>query len=317
MAIAGKLNTLQLKAESAYGSDPTMAVTDVVRFRNLKILNKQKFLKNDAVLPSFSHFADEIGEAWSDATFETLLHGSGTANTAPKMGALLLAAGMTATPTSVITYTLNSSPTVASVYLSGVNGTIVDVCAGGVVEQLEIGWKGAEIIYPKWTVKGLWTATDEGAMIVPTFETQSPLKSKGFTFTIQDAYAPNLRSFNLVLKNTVSPIYLPSNGNSISGWQIVGREITGNFVVDAVPPTVGGSVEEHDYFGRAKAGTLGALSVILGSSSANRWTIYASKMQYLDVEKTEEDGISCFDVKFQLCVNAPATGNDELSFIHG
>lgn len=308
MAIAGKLQTLQLKIESSYGGGATFATSDVVRFKNFKHDQKKKFLKNDAVMPHFSRLPDEVGDVWTEASFETLFHGSGTAATAAKIGCLLISAGMTETPTTSVAYTLNSSATVASVALSGVDGVLVKSCKGGVVEQLEIGWKAGELVIPKWTVKGIWTAVTDGSMIAPVFESAgaNPLIAKGYTFAVH-SYSALIRSFSLVVKNELAPIYLPSAANSISGWQIMGREITGSFVCNAVP------VATHDFYGRAKAKTTGALNIVLGSAAGNTWTIAAPALQYLDITESDEEGVRCFNVPFQLCLSAAATGNDELT----
>jgi hypothetical protein len=72
-------------------------------------------------------------------------------------------------------------------------------------------------------------------------------------------------------------------------------------------------VAAHDFYGRWKAGTLGALSMVLGALAGNILTITAPKLQYTKHAEGDRDGIATLGSDFAL-VRSASSGNDEASF---
>jgi len=105
--------------------------------------------------------------------------------------------------------------------------------------------------------------------------------------------------------NTVSKRLDTRAATGILGFHIPKREPVGSLDPEYE------LVATHDYIGRLRAGTLGALTMQHGQVAGNKCTITAPKLQYMDFKDTDREGGHACDIGFAMREDA---GDDELVY---
>jgi len=150
---------------------------------------------------------------------------------------------------------------------------------------------------------GVWDGVTDGALLAPTYEGTLPPAFLSGSFSVA-SYSAVIAGVSLDLGNTLT---LRQSVNKAAGY--VSCVITGRDPNGTMDPEMT-LVATHDWYGRWKAGTTGALNIgPVGATQYNKFTITAPKVLYQKVSDAEREGLAVADTAFQLAMN---TGDDEL-----
>jgi len=237
-------------------------------------------------------------------TFDAEIKGSGTAGTAPEIGAVLRACGFDETIVAVtsVTYTPVSTSIESCtlyVYRDG-KQKIVTGCRGNVSFNFEAGAHGKA----SFTLTGHYNAETDTAMITPTYDSTVPVPvlSAGFSW---DSYAAVIAKLAFDMGNTIAT---PPNINAADGYaavQITGRDVTGSFDPE---DTI---VATQNWLADLVAGTSGILTTgVIGATAGNRYQISMPATYIMDAAPGDRDGVTIYDISFGAVESA---GDDDVS----
>lgn len=236
------------------------------------------------------------------AQFDVEFSGSGAAGTAPLYGPLLRACGLSETITAgqkVVYAPISNNHEAVTIYanesgtlhkLTGARGTVSLMFAKNDVPHL------------RFNITGRWNAPS--AVALPSLTTTGwidPLevgKINTPTFTL-DGYAGVLQNLQLDLGNNVIYRNLPGE----ESVRITGRTAGGQISIDAPP------LGTKDFFGLAIANTNMVLALVHGLTAGNIIQIDTPKLQLLQPDYQDADGIRLIQANVQL---NRASGDDEL-----
>uniref|UniRef100_A0A6M3KX79 Putative tail protein n=1 Tax=viral metagenome TaxID=1070528 RepID=A0A6M3KX79_9ZZZZ len=148
-----------------------------------------------------------------------------------------------------------------------------------------------------------FSVTDGSMLSSITYELTNPPAFLSSAFTIQ-SYAALIGTVEIAMNNSV---VLRQDSRQGSGYK--NAIITGRSPVLTLDPEAV-KVADHDFYGLLRAGTKGALSMVLGATEGNICTITAPQVQYRGISSDDKDGIRAFGIECKLNRSA---GNDELS----
>ena len=236
------------------------------------------------------------------------MKGSGTAGTAPELGALLKACGMTETVVAVTSVTYAFSSTLSDYksltiwyYQDGTAHKMTGCIPMSVSFNADVGST------PKWSFSfaGHDTGRSDVALATPTYVSTVPVPFIGATFTIQ-TYAAIVSKLSLDFGLTTAK---PSSVNATDGFgtlQITSRAPTGS--VDPQDTLIA----THDWLGKFKSGASGTLTTgTIGSTAGNRWAISVGKLYYDAPSPGDVSGIRTLAVPFNI--TDETTANSDLS----
>lgn len=302
--IAAKIEGEEGTAESISAADGGLLVIDPQFETDFSLVDR-----NDVTTNSLSKLATMVGAKACRITFRTELMGAGTAYSGANLPAIdkyLRACGMDATlVTSAgnesVTYRPAADPDASPsltmfVYTDGIVQQARG-CRGTLKSMVQFGQRTMF----EFEFRGVYTTTIDGALIAPTFPTVQPPLALGATFSIA-SYAAKVENLEFDLANT---LYLRPSLSAVDGF--VSCSITDRNPVGTFDPELD-LVANHDFFGRFKAGTPGALSLQVGSVQYNRATITAPQVVYTQIGNSERERAAVASVSFMMARN---TGNDE------
>lgn len=305
-----KRRVLAAKIETTEGTGQTLAAADGGIFViDPKLdIDIKKFDRN-AVKASLSNLAPVLGSQSAKLTFKAELKGAGAAYSAsnvPALGKYLRACGfaetiVTTPGAETATYLPASTgvPTLTiGLYEDGVYKRIV-----GARGSVKLVGKDGEPVLAEFEFTGVWDGVTDVAMLSPTYEGTTPPALLGATFSIA-AYSALVSGFEIDMANALQ---LREDITKAAGYVsavITDRNANGKF--DPEMTLVAG----HDWFGRWKAGTAGALIIgPVGATQYNKVTITAPKVVYTKVSDASRGDIAVADTAFVLAMN---TGDDEV-----
>lgn len=304
-----KIAALLAKEESSYGVDPTptTAANAIQVISDLVITPTGNLHTRDVYGETLSPAAPLLGQQWYEISFVVEMRGSGTAGTAPRMGDLFEACGMTeniAVSTSV-NYNLNSSSQKScTIYaylgegtglrfiFSGCRGTFRIVCVSGETAKVEFRFMG------KYA-----SPTDQTAPSSVTYDSTTPPKCKGVTFTF-DSYAAVVQQLEVDCNNTIAKRDSITDSTGVQGFEITNRDPKGSMNPEAV---VSGT---YAFFSAWNDSASKALSAVIGSTAGNIITISGTAAVIETIGFGDRDGVRTFEIPFKL---ARSTVNDEFA----
>jgi len=305
--IAGKLEATPGTAETLAGADASAVIADPSVDENIDLIERD-FLSAD-----YSKFSPLIGVKDRRIKFRTELKGSGTAGTPPSANAYLEACGLTVTNVPVVsdTYTPNSGLKTITI------ARWLKDNASGAVRKMIKGAKGsfsleAEIGGPMYAIFDFLgqylDVTDTAVPAGITLDTLKPPQLLAVTFTI-GGYTP------LISKITINGGQVVSLGSDISTGATHGKtiaDITDRNIEVSFDAEMT-SVSAHDWYGKLRDGTEAALSLQMGGTAGNRFTIACPKLQYIGATEGERDNKAIVNVTARA--NRDSAGNDEFSIL--
>jgi hypothetical protein len=282
---------LLAKTESVYNTDSVpVAGTNAVFIRNPNLQTEGlRMNERGSIRGSLGKLQKVYGGRLARLTFECEMKGSGTAGTAPEVGALLEACGMDETVVAVTSVTYQPVSTAhesVTIYYfeGGRKRHILTGCRGTVSFTVEAGG----ILYAHFSFLGHFTEPTDQTQPVPVYNAQVPRAALGMTVSINGVTAVTVSSWTFNLNNVLSasPSFTPADGY---GEVIVAdRDVTGELVMESELDSV---IDLDLLF---SAGTRFAfLSGTIGSVAGNRIALStpATSTYITDQQLGENDSI--------------------------
>lgn len=291
--------------EAAEGTAETIVAADAIQSANIKFTPDIRMNERPYKSSSLSPFAAVPGARMAQLEFDVALVGSGTAGTPPEYNDLLEGCGLD--PTTVagtsVTYTPASS-SISSVTLEIREDDTVITKLWGARGNVQIPLVTGDICWLHFVFTGAdFSVADGNFLAGVTYNATIPPAFMNASFSIA-TYAALIGKLTLDLGNDVQ---LRQDASASSGHKsaaIVGRKPVMSFDPEKI------AVATHDFYGRMRAGTEGALSAVLGATAGNICTITAPKVQYAKISEEDRNGLKSLGIDCQL---NRSSGDDELS----
>lgn len=303
-ALRKKNQLLLAKIETTYDTDPTPTESaNSILAVEPQIKELIEPARRQAQIGSLSRLPSVDGKKNVEITFKIELKGSGTAGTAPRIGALLRACSFSETIVSntSVTYLPRSTSQESCTIWFYIDGRLHKAtgCRGDVKFTFEAG------TFPvaEFTFKGRYAASTLVALPSPTLESTLPSVCKSCNFQYNSKSTLVVKSTLIEMNNQVVERPSLNDANSIAGFEITGRD-----PMATIDPEM---IIETSYAFRTDAFTTQRqISLVVGSTAGNILTVTAPKFNPYFPEYSDRDEIMVETIKGELAQN---TGNDELS----
>lgn len=279
------------KTEVTYNTDPTpVAATNAVLVRNVNLSTEGlRLTDREAVRGSLGQLQGIYGGELRRLTFECEVKGSGAAGTAPELGPILEACGMSETivaSTSVTYKPVSSGHESVTFYFyeGGRKRHKLTGARGNVTFRLDAGG----ILLAAFDFIGHYTGPTDVTQPVPTYNSQVPKAAIGLTVTLNGVTAIVARSWQFALNNEIATPPSLAAADGYGEIVITKRNVTGEIVIE----TELDSVIDLDLL--LSAGTRFAFgSGTIGSTAGNRVAVTtpASSTYCTDAELQDGDGL--------------------------
>lgn len=297
---------LQAKNESSYSVDPTLTAADnSILARNLRVRTIQQELdERRPARPWFGSAGKAVSKTARVVSFDVEVAGSGAAGTAPGVGPLLKACGMseTVTPATSVAYTPISTGE-SSAYLKFFNDGKL-YAAPGARGNVVVRFDRGRVPLFQFNFLSLYLIPADVAIPAPTltlFQTPLAMNKDNTPTTSVHGTAVKMGALELDAGNVV----FHNNKPQSEAILLLDRLTRGRVSFEEE------LVATKDWYSIVKAGTAGALSVVHGTAAGNIVTIGAPAIQLEDVDKAEEDMIAMENVPFNC--RPGSSGSDEFS----
>ncbi len=311
-----QVKSIGAKTETTQNTAVSLAATDFIPAYDVDVspdieLNERNYVSTS--LDTFSHIP---GKKFQNVKFRTDLKGSGSATVPiPPLSALLQACGLVETIAANTSYAPTSAPASANFTGAGKSVTVKSyegAAANGLLKVLagclfnpkfilEVG-KPPQV---EWNGKGIFAAVTDAATPTLTMNTDDPLVVQSATFSTS-TYAAIISKLEIDFGNEISPHDSVAAASGISGFQITDRKPSGSCDPEAV------LVATHDFYGISAAGTLGSLSIVIGTGTGKVFTITCPKTQYGKIGQADRNKIMTLNVPLLFHRNS---GDDWISIV--
>lgn len=312
-------NTLVAAAiEATTGTDalPTGAANAVlISDASITPLDAQN-IDRSLIRGAFGASEQLVGPASIKMSYSVELAGSGTAGTAPPWGKLLQACacaeGVLATPARVEYTPVSTGLKSASQYyyddgvLHKLLATMGDFTLSAKIGErplLKFDWIGLDGGISAATDTGTFTAWKKPVAIT---------KANIVDITLGATYAAGVLSGGTVYSSTGLELKVGNQVgfNPMGGTEtvdITDRESTGGVELDLT------AAQEVAMMASVKANTTQSLAITIGTTSGNKFIVYAPAVQFIAPKKVDRNGkrLIGFDLRF-----VPVNGNDEWRIVH-
>jgi hypothetical protein len=295
-------SVLLAKIETVYGTDPVPVAGDAVLCIDPVVRVDGELLDRRFVKQNLSPLTPILGAKSVEVTFAAELKGSGAAGTAPEIGPLLRACGMSETivaSTSVAYAPVSTAFESCTIYVY-YDGMLHKVCGcrGTVDVDLAAGQYGLL----NFRFMGLFQIPVDQAIVSGTFDATKPVAVAGLGMTI-GAYAAIFERLQLALNNDLTALKDANTAAVIRQIVITGRRSAGSFNPETVLEAT------NDFWGDWNSRLEMALTALVGSVAGNKVQIDAPKVSYNQIAWGDRDGQRIYDIPFTCAGNA---GDDEL-----
>lgn len=298
-----KRSLLLVKEESEYGADPTPSAS-VNALLGIDVKTKETAEADERGVEK-GHIgikASILGKIYTEITFQVELKGSGTPGIAARIGDLLEACGFTETIVagSSVNYAPGSSNFKSVTIYHYIDGRLHKITGarGNVKLAMAAGKRG----FLEFTMKGLYNAPTDVSLPTATYESTIPPVCKSCALSLNSNDDLIVQQVEIDLVNAVT---LRENLNATTGYagaSIESRKPTITLNPEAV------SIATYDFRSDLLT-TPRAFSMVVGSAAGNKITITAPKLNTIDFEYADREGILVEQIKGEL---AEDSGNDEL-----
>lgn len=303
--------TVLVKAESTYATDPTpTGAANAVLVKNLRVrpLVHDQVSRDDVAMPWIGSFAGIPTNTRVEFEYDVEHTGAAAAGTAPPYAASLLAAAFAATntPSTSDVYTPVSSAFGSATKYFNIDGMNYKVtgCRASPSYRMSMD----EI--PMWTFRGIGlynTPTDTAlpSLTLSAHKEPVPMNKTNTPSPSLHSYACGLQSFSWDAGLTLAYVAFPGGSEQVF---VTKRKAVGKIVIEH--PTIA----QKDYYSIAKAGTLGALSIVHGLTAGRILTITSSTVRLLNPAVGNYKGVRTLEMDLEF--GQSVAGNDEISFAH-
>jgi len=301
MTLATKIEAVEGTAETLAAADANALAYDCQFEPNVNVFARKPIAQD------LSPYSAIPGARSMRATFKQELKGSGAAGTAPAIGKLLRACGMSETvnaSTNVIYQRALGTPTVTlGLYSIPASGSNIRHLIRGARGTFKLAPRVGDPPMLEFDFLGCYATVVDIAGLTPSgLETTKPQPFLNTGFTMH-GFAHKISTFSVDMGNALALRGDIANASGYLSCLIVDSD--GLFSFDPEKELVA----THDYHGIVLAGTEAAMSCAIGATAGNIVTLTAPKCQYRKVTPADRDGIGIFIVEGQFNRNA---GNDEL-----
>lgn len=306
-----RLMPVLAKTESVYNTDPVpVAGTNAVLMENPQwSFDSARLYERTPLRASLAPLKPLYAGTLMSLKFDVEIKGSGTAGTAPEIGPLLTACGMSETIVAVTSVTYKPSSTVSThksitfhIYQDGTR-TVMTGARGQVSGVNMVGESGKM----SFTFIGHFVSRTDVAIVTPTYNTQVPVPLIGVPFLV-DSYAAIIRKLDWDLGNEIAK---PGNIAATDGFgeiRIGSRKLSGSLDPEQVLAAT------YNFVTKWTSGAAVTLdSGLVGTVAGNRWKITMPAVTYTEVAQAEESGLLTHDLKFQGLETAAL--DDDISIV--
>ncbi|MEA3225245.1 MAG: hypothetical protein U9Q07_04780 [Planctomycetota bacterium] len=293
-----------IKAEATEGTAIALTATEAtMKVENPSLSTDLPFFSRAAVIrSSFSKFSGiSGGPRTQEISFDVLVAGSGTKDTAPSWGPALIACGFAETvtgSTSVAYNTASSSLGSATVALY-VDGKIYKI--HGARGNVRFSFNAGEPNRMSFTFKGVYNPPTDGDLLSPTYESTVPPAWVSGAFSL-DSQSFCFSTMDIDMQNNLVNRPCPSSTHGILSVGYAGRDPVGSFDPEET------AAATYDIWDKTTDNNEGALTTVVGATTGNIITYTAPKVQFNAPSLGDREGIAINSCSFDL--NA-SSGDDE------
>lgn len=304
MSLLTRKRVILAKIETTYGTDPTpTGAANAILVRNLNVTPlSTELVSRELVRPFLGNFEQLNASTHVELDFEVEAAGAGTAGAAPGYGALLRGCGMSETITvgTKVEYAPISAGFESVTIYFNVDGVLHKIT--GSRGSVEFTLNAKQIPVFKFRFVGIYNAPTDTALPAVTYTAfQTPLAANSTntpTFSLY-SYSPVLEAFNFNVANQVD--YRALIGNSYV--QITDRKAAGQVTFEAV------SIATKDFFSISQAATLGAVSMVHGTTAGNKVQLDLGQINLTNPSYQDSQGVQMLQANYNAI---PTTaGNNE------
>lgn len=298
------------KIESSYGVDANpQASSDGIEAIGIKINYVGEELDRDIVRGTLSPVEARIGQKNVELQFTVELKGSGAVDTPPIVGRLLRACGFAETVNagaSVVYQPASAGLESMTFYLYEIEGSNALLhkilgAVGNVVFRFEAG----KIASAEFSFKGkMEVPTDVAVPSSVGYEDTLPPIVEDCGFVLNGNSSLIVQSVEIDMANEVNKIDDLNSPYGIKGFRITGRKPNGSFNPEAVLRAT------YDFYSDWVNATSRALSLSVGDTAGNRFSISCPKVLAMSIGEGERDGVRTNEIPFKL---AGDSGDDEIT----
>lgn len=309
-----KRELLLAKLETTYGTDPTPAGANAMLVEEVTIAPEGlRMVERPSIRASLGTLQHVYAGMLLSLTCQAEVKGSGAAGTAPEIGPLLRACGLTETvvASTSVSYQPRSLATafesVAMYYFEAGAGAATQVrhillgCRGNV----QFTWQAGSKLMASFTMTGKVAAnpTDQ-TLPTPTYHTTVPVGIRGLATTIGGVAGLTIQQYSLNLNNQIQTPDSITDTEGFGEVTIVSRDPQidlgrHNELVATIAP-----------YADMRAGTNRAFaSGTLGATAGNKVALTAGQMHYRNVQQAVDNAMRAGTYPFGL--HESAAQNDE------
>jgi uncharacterized protein (DUF2237 family) len=302
MTLLTRRRVILAKTESVAGTAEALTASDGGFYAIDPIITPEIEVVSREQQGSFSRFRGIAGARGGRCTFALHLYGSGVAsNPVPAWAATLLPACRLKRNGSVfspVTPVSGQSTVTIGVYQDGVLYSL-----SGAQGNVNFTFTNGQPVRMEFEFLGVWVAPTDETLPTPTYDSELPPRFASATFDIGGAtrYASNLTM------NTNNTLKLREDATTLSGFR--------NCV--STDGVIGGSVDpeartaaDWNAWANWLASTTSAMSIQLGAAAGNTIAVAVPKMQFMNVQPGDRDGIHVHQLDWEARRDAHA-GDDE------
>jgi hypothetical protein len=314
-----KRELLLAKIETTYGTDPTPAGSNAMLVEEVSVSPEGlRMIERPSIRASLGTLQHTYAGMLLSLTCQAEVKGSGTAGTAPEIGPLLRACGLTETivASTSVSYQPRSLATafesVAMYYFEAAAGAATQVrhvllgCRGNVT----LTWQAGGKLMANFSITGKVSANPTDVSLpTPTYHTTVPVGIRGLATTVGGVSGLVIQQYSLNLNNQIQ---IPDSIADTEGFGdvvIVSRDPAIDFgrhneLVATIAP-----------YADLRAGTNRAFaSGTLGATAGNRIALTAGQMHYRNVQQAVDNAMRAGTYAFGLHESSAANDEFVLAF---
>lgn len=300
------LRAILAKIETVYGTDPTPTGAANAMYCYDPSITPMELVKAERApaRPYFGADSSIVGGTPVKVEFSCDLAGSGAAGTAPALGPLLRACGLSETVNASVDVTyqpISSAFESITLYVNmhGVNHKIT-----GARGTVSFDFSNGAIPKAKFSFTGIYNAPTDVALPVLTLTSwqkalvMNRVNTTPFTF---HGISAVVSKFSLDIGASISWKDWVNNAEEV---RYTDRKLSGSITLQA------DTIATKDWFATARAATLAALALTHGTVAGNKVKVDAANVQLFDPKYEDDDGILMHSMSLGFVPNA---GNDEFT----
>lgn len=298
--------TILVKTESTYNTDPALIASDAVNFQNSSVaFEGLRMIDQSNLKSNLSTDKSIFGGTLRKLTFDVPMRGSGAAGTAPEIDALLKACGFSATISAgvSVTYAL-ASVSISSCYIKYYSDGLL-YALGGCRGNVSFSIGAGNVPMASFEMTGHSVKPTDVILLAGSFDSTVPAAVYNIPFSI-GGYSAVIQQLVLSTNNEIAT---PEDISSSSGYgevRISKRDVAGSMNPEATLVTA------RDWEGLLRAGTPGALAIGPIGVTGSIINISCPAVYYRDITQGDRSSIRVLDIPFGC---DDVSGDDEISIV--